>query len=373
MAVVGHGPRAGSPVTATQNEIRLLCQETFAREARVKEYELLGSFASGNADRYSDLRFRVVLDDHVQPQAAFLDWANRLPVHCFVIGANGATFVMQGPVLVHIDVSVGMTISDPTAQLAVHLMEAVRDLKRGRYWLGQERLAVCRRLLFSAIARHRSKQVDSEDPMQDLARIEQLLSDEEKKTFRHLAAAYNMKSLAYAFWLVLHRAASLQPFFEFGGPLFEDLTQYYRREFGWLILGPLVAFPMVVSVFLFNRRREVLLLRKAVGTKPWCLPGGGVGQSEEPDRSLVREVFEETGIRLEKFELITLHRGRNPEIMVASYLSKLDDDVEIILSEEHDGYRWCGESDWKEMVQSGLTVQFDPEDWAVAIDSLDPW
>lgn len=55
---------------------------------------------------------------------------------------------------------------------------------------------------------------------------------------------------------------------------------------------------------------EVLLTRMSARTRiqgRWTLPGGGIDHGEDPRRAVVREVYEETGLRIEPGEVLDVH------------------------------------------------------------------
>jgi 8-oxo-dGTP pyrophosphatase MutT (NUDIX family) len=58
-------------------------------------------------------------------------------------------------------------------------------------------------------------------------------------------------------------------------------------------------------------RDDALLLTRisAVGFPPgwWALPGGGIDQGEAPKAALVRELYEETGLRANVVRLVDVH------------------------------------------------------------------
>lgn len=54
-----------------------------------------------------------------------------------------------------------------------------------------------------------------------------------------------------------------------------------------------------VRVLVLTRDRQVLLLRNWFGYQNWSLPGGGVKKHETDQEAAARELYEETGVRVE--------------------------------------------------------------------------
>ncbi len=60
---------------------------------------------------------------------------------------------------------------------------------------------------------------------------------------------------------------------------------------------------------IINARGEILLIRRADNRK-WAMPGGALTVGETPAEGVVREAFEETGVRCEPLALIGVHDSR---------------------------------------------------------------
>jgi 8-oxo-dGTP pyrophosphatase MutT (NUDIX family) len=66
----------------------------------------------------------------------------------------------------------------------------------------------------------------------------------------------------------------------------------------------------VAAYALLLRNGEVLLTRMSARTRipgRWTLPGGGIDHGEDPREALVREVYEETGLRIDAGLLADVH------------------------------------------------------------------
>lgn len=67
-----------------------------------------------------------------------------------------------------------------------------------------------------------------------------------------------------------------------------------------------------VRALIINEDNEVLLIRSWFGSQQWSLPGGGIKQAETPVEATVREVYEETGLRVAVEDMHELGTFTNP-------------------------------------------------------------
>lgn len=79
----------------------------------------------------------------------------------------------------------------------------------------------------------------------------------------------------------------------------EVISDRFRDELGYIT--PKVG----VSAAIFNSKGEMLLVNRTDDLS-WCFPCGWAEVNETPQQSLVREVMEETGLRVEVKDLIRL-------------------------------------------------------------------
>jgi ADP-ribose pyrophosphatase YjhB (NUDIX family) len=115
--------------------------------------------------------------------------------------------------------------------------------------------------------------------------------------------------------------------------------------------------------FLFDKSGRVLLLTEQDSERKYMcdLPGGTLTDNEKPVAGLYREVFEETGLRIQllsplcwlKFDM---HDSGCP-ILVAFYIAEAEHG-HVSLSPEHTSFRWVT---IEEFQSEGLKVSADPE------------
>ena len=104
-------------------------------------------------------------------------------------------------------------------------------------------------------------------------------------------------------------------------------------------------YGLAVRVLLTDQDGKILILKRSTDSKTnpgkWELPGGKVNQNESFDHALIREVYEETNIKIALEHVVgaseqNLHIIRAVHIIMSGKI--IEDDLN--LSNEHEGYAW---------------------------------
>ena len=82
--------------------------------------------------------------------------------------------------------------------------------------------------------------------------------------------------------------------------------------------------PKVAATSVIERNGQILLIRR--GNQPgyglWSMPGGYVDRGEVVELAAVREVWEETGLKIEIEHLIGLFSEQGHPVMVAAFATR---------------------------------------------------
>lgn len=104
-------------------------------------------------------------------------------------------------------------------------------------------------------------------------------------------------------------------------------------------------FGLAVRVLLLDDNGKILIIKRSTDSKTnpgkWELPGGKVDQGESFDQALIREVYEETKLKVALDHVVgvseqNLHLIRAVHIIMSGRLRE----GKLNLSQEHEGYAW---------------------------------
>ena len=89
-----------------------------------------------------------------------------------------------------------------------------------------------------------------------------------------------------------------------------------KLVFGERIAREAVIRPSAAAV-IFDDSGEKVLITKRTDNERWCLPGGGMDSGESVEEACVREVLEETGLKVQVSRLIGIYSSPNSIIIYA--------------------------------------------------------
>lgn len=103
---------------------------------------------------------------------------------------------------------------------------------------------------------------------------------------------------------------------------------------------------------------QVLVIRSWLSAGDWHLPGGGLHKSEDPKQGLVREVFEETSIRLDENKLTLLYKhpvsNRGIKIIAECYKVELNNRPNLKLQKLE-----IAQAKWTSLINPNLKLSPD--------------
>jgi len=148
-------------------------------------------------------------------------------------------------------------------------------------------------------------------------------------------------------------------------------------------------YGLAVRVLLKDSDGKILILKRSTDSKTnpgkWELPGGKVNPDESFDHALIREVYEETNLKIELDHVVGASE-QNLHIIRAVHLIMSGKVVEgkLNLSNEHEGYAWVfietlpgyELADWLEDYVNQRNIfnkNHDIEDNENIENTLNPW
>ena len=104
-------------------------------------------------------------------------------------------------------------------------------------------------------------------------------------------------------------------------------------------------YGLAVRALVSDDNGKILIIKRSTDSKTnpgkWELPGGKVDQGESFDQALLREVYEETNLKISLDHVVgaseqNLHVIRAVHIIMSGKIM----DGELTISREHEGYAW---------------------------------
>jgi ADP-ribose pyrophosphatase YjhB (NUDIX family) len=103
-----------------------------------------------------------------------------------------------------------------------------------------------------------------------------------------------------------------------------------------------------VGALILNAREELLLIRTHKWSHRWGIPGGKIKRGETCEAALIREITEETSLRLRDIQFVMVQDcieppefQRSAHFLLMNYLARTaDENPQVVLNEEAQAYQW---------------------------------
>lgn len=105
------------------------------------------------------------------------------------------------------------------------------------------------------------------------------------------------------------------------------------------------------DIFIVRSGAILLLERRGSSRGFWYIPGGFVEPGEDPAAAAVREVHEETGLKVVDPEILRVWCYQLPDAKFAYHVTYagFSDEGSVVVSGEHTGFKWMDPRDYRDV------------------------
>lgn len=134
-----------------------------------------------------------------------------------------------------------------------------------------------------------------------------------------------------------------------------------------------------VQAIIINSKKQILISQRSKDKKilplKWECNGGALLASEEVLDGIVREIYEELGIHLDKEKAIFLKTAKNGTVFKEIYLFKMDFSIDVLSfkDKEVQNAKWVTIDEFIKMFEEGeivYNVNFDKKDYEKCLNIL---
>ena len=115
-------------------------------------------------------------------------------------------------------------------------------------------------------------------------------------------------------------------------------------------------FPVAVSMTVVNRDESKILLAKHVGDNDYKLIAGYVKKGENVEKTIPRELKEETNLTAVKWRYFGSRYHNSRDILMFNFIVTANEG-ETILGEELEEVRWCTPEEAKSLIRPNSTAE----------------
>ncbi len=118
------------------------------------------------------------------------------------------------------------------------------------------------------------------------------------------------------------------------------------------------------KAILFNKNGKLLTIRrtKTAPSRPlyWDLPGGWLDFGEDTKDGVIREIKEETGLKVKNLSVIDVISGFNDigEFWITICYTARPTTIKVVLSYEHDDFMWVTPDEFQDLKASPRNKKF---------------
>ena len=115
-------------------------------------------------------------------------------------------------------------------------------------------------------------------------------------------------------------------------------------------------FPVAVSMVVTNRAENKILLAKHVGDEDYKLFAGYIKKGESAEKSIPRELKEETQLQAVKWKYLSSRYHEAKNILMLGFLVTAENG-EIVPNEEIEETRWCTSDEAREIIRKNSVAE----------------